>query len=278
MINQFLNKSLDEIKWEYLQLTSSRQKDMCYLDYTSGYEFVNDCKNRYKDILPREQSRVKLTLTQEYGSDYINANLVPEPNGSGYILTQAPLPETFSDFWRMIWEQNSSVILMLTKLMEGVRPKADQYWPEKTQTYGDLQVTLKRSQLLEGPILRTFQLSRFQESREVVQIHYQNWPDRGVPEDVSEILTLVELINKYQNKTPLTIHCSAGVGRSGSLVAIDLVLKQYQQDQTVNIFETVKTIREYRDSAVQTFQQYELIYRTVHVYIQRMMEQLSLDN
>ena len=182
---------------------------------------VNKPKNRYANVISYDHSRVVLQpINGIPGSDYINANYCDgyrKPNA--YIATQGPLPETFGDFWRMVWEQRSTSIVMMTKLEERTRVKCDQYWPSKgTDKYGDIEVSLANYEELATYCIRTFTLKRvghFDAIREVRQFQFTAWPDHGVPRHPTPFLMFLRRV-KLMNPSdagPLIIHCSAGVGK-----------------------------------------------------------------
>jgi len=173
-------------------------------------------KNRYPDILAVENSRVQLEKIEGLeGSDYINANYVINDQ---YISCQAPIFSTFADFWRMVWETQSPVILMLTKLFENGRSKAHMYWPafnNSSMNFGDISVTRIEEEDLGGSmVVRSVLLARKGEMRTVYHLHYTAWPDFGVPSSTEGILVMVNLVNMYREMSstpngPLTVHCSA---------------------------------------------------------------------
>jgi len=192
---------------------------------------VNRPKNRFTNILPYDHSRVKLQPTDdEEGSDFINANFVPGHNSPReFIVTQGPLHSTRDDFWRMCWETNSRGIVMLTRCVEKGREKCDHYWPYDTQPvyYGDIQVTILNESHFQDWNIAEFRMMRGDSVRKIKHFHFTTWPDFGVPEPPQ---TLVRFVRAYRqhltpDQTPVVVHCSAGVGRSGTFIALDRILQ-----------------------------------------------------
>ena len=230
---------------------------------------VNKPKNRYANVISYDHSRVVLQpINGIPGSDYINANYCDgyrKPNA--YIATQGPLPETFADFWRIVWEQRSTSIVMMTKLEERTRIKCDQYWPSKgTETYGDIEVTLTNYEELATYCIRTFTLKRhYDPIREVRQFQFTAWPDHGVPRTPTPFLMFLRRVKSMNpsDAGPLLIHCSAGVGRTGCYIVIDSMLERIKYEDTVDIYGHVTCLRAQRNYTVQTEDQYIFIYDSV---------------
>ncbi|KAF4096641.1 tyrosine-protein phosphatase non-receptor type 22 [Onychostoma macrolepis] len=245
-------------------------------------------KNRYKDIVPFDHSRVKLSLiTSKHDTDYINASFIKGVLDSrAYIATQGPLPNTVLDFWRMLWEYNVQVIVMACREFEMGRKKCERYWPEsKDDVFVCEPFTIYyESDENKGEYLtRTLKVTFKQESRTLKQLHYVNWPDHGVPDSIPAILELLQDMRIYQDhdEIPICIHCSAGCGRTGALCAIDYtwnLLKRQIIPDDFSIFELVKNMRTQRPSVVQTKEQYELVYRTINLLFERYLAAMDESN
>ncbi|XP_026061905.1 receptor-type tyrosine-protein phosphatase F isoform X7 [Carassius auratus] len=231
---------------------------------------VNKPKNRYANVIAYDHSRVVLTPVDGVpGSDYINANYIDGyRKQNAYIATQGPLPETLSDFWRMVWEQRANTIVMMTRLEEKTRVKCDQYWPIRgTETYGMIQVTMLDAVELATYSVRTFALYKngSSEKREVRQFQFMAWPDHGVPEYPTPILAFLRRVKACNppDAGPMVVHCSAGVGRTGCFIDIDAMLERMKHEKTVDIYGHVTCMRAQRNYMVQTEDQYIFIHEAL---------------
>ncbi|XP_051550635.1 receptor-type tyrosine-protein phosphatase S-like isoform X9 [Myxocyprinus asiaticus] len=228
---------------------------------------VNKPKNRYANVIAYDHSRVILAPIEGItGSDYINANYIDGyRKQNAYIATQGPLPETFGDFWRMVWEQRAATVVMMTRLEEKSRIKCDQYWPSRgTETYGMIQVTLLDTIELATFCVRTFSLHKngSSEKREVRQFQFTAWPDHGVPEYPTPFLAFLRRVKTCNppDAGPIIAHCSAGVGRTGCFIVIDAMLERIKHEKTVDIYGHVTLMRSQRNYMVQTEDQYSFIH------------------
>ncbi|XP_012878110.1 PREDICTED: receptor-type tyrosine-protein phosphatase S [Dipodomys ordii] len=231
---------------------------------------VNKPKNRYANVIAYDHSRVILQPIEGLvGSDYINANYVDGyRRQNAYIATQGPLPETFGDFWRMVWEQRSATIVMMTRLEEKSRIKCDQYWPNRgTETYGFIQVTLLDTIELATFCVRTFSLHKngSSEKREVRHFQFTAWPDHGVPEYPTPFLAFLRRVKTCNppDAGPIVVHCSAGVGRTGCFIVIDAMLERIRPEKTVDVYGHVTLMRSQRNYMVQTEDQYSFIHEAL---------------
>uniref|UniRef100_A0A8C1J1T0 Protein tyrosine phosphatase non-receptor type 3 n=1 Tax=Cyprinus carpio TaxID=7962 RepID=A0A8C1J1T0_CYPCA len=214
-------------------------------------------KNRYKDVLPYDITRVVL---QEEGDDYINASHVKnEPAGCvlRYIAAQGPLPHTCTHFWRSVWEQNVSVIVMLTTLTERGRTKCHQYWPHppEVRDYGFLQVCCHSEECNLAYVTRELTLTNTQsgQQRSITHLQYVAWPDHGVPEDSSDFLDFVQSVRSMREESvPLMVHCSAGIGRTGVLITMETAMTLMEKEKPVYPLEIITSMREQRAMLVQT--------------------------
>ncbi|KAK6324487.1 hypothetical protein J4Q44_G00038290 [Coregonus suidteri] len=228
---------------------------------------VNKPKNRYANVIAYDHSRVLLSSIEGIpGSDYINANYIDGyRRQNAYIATQGSLPETFCDFWRLVWEQHTANIIMMTKLEEKSRVKCDQYWPTRgTETYGLIQVTLLDTVELATYSVRTFALhkSGSSEKREIRQFQFTAWPDHGVPEHPTPFLAFLRRVKACNppDAGPMVVHCSAGVGRTGCFIVIDAMVERIKHEKTVDIYGHVTLMRSQRNYMVQTEDQYAFIH------------------
>uniref|UniRef100_A0A673G6K9 protein-tyrosine-phosphatase n=1 Tax=Sinocyclocheilus rhinocerous TaxID=307959 RepID=A0A673G6K9_9TELE len=216
-----------------------------------------------------DHSRVRLQpLEGEQSSDYINANYVDgyhRPNH--YIATQGPMQETIYDFWRMVWQENTATIVMVTNLVEVGRVKCCKYWPDDTEIYRDMKVTLIETQLLSEYVIRTFAVEKrgAHEIREIRQFHFTGWPDHGVPYHATGLLGFVRRVKAKSpaNAGPMVIHCSAGAGRTGCFIVIDIMLDMAEREGVVDIYNCVRELRSRRVNMVQTEEQYVFIHDAI---------------
>ncbi|XP_048163571.1 receptor-type tyrosine-protein phosphatase eta isoform X6 [Corvus hawaiiensis] len=231
----------------------------------------NRGKNRYNNVLPYDISRVKLSNQSSGTGDYINANYMPGYNSKkAFIAAQGPLPNTIDDFWRMIWEKSIYSIVMLTKCMEQARTKCEQYWPDKQpKSYGDIIVTMVSEVVLPEWTIRDFTVekSNTPESHMVRQFHFTSWPDHGVPETTDLLINFRHLVHEYNSQNPMDsptlVHCSAGVGRTGTFIAIDRLIQQMEMESTVDVYGVVYDLRMHRPLMVQTEDQYIFLNQCV---------------
>ncbi|XP_010615233.1 receptor-type tyrosine-protein phosphatase H isoform X1 [Fukomys damarensis] len=222
----------------------------------------NKAKNRYRNVLPYDWSRVPLQpLRDEPGSDYINASFIPGLwSPRDFIAAQGPLLRTVGDFWRLVWEQQSHTIVMLTNCVESGRVKCEHYWPLDAQpcTHGHLQVALVDEEVTEDWAVRDLQLFHVEEQKAlpVRQFHYLAWPDHGVPPSPDPLLAFWRLLRQWLDQTaeggPPIVHCSAGVGRTGTLIGLDVLLRQLEREGLVGPFSFVRKMRQSRPLMVQT--------------------------
>ncbi|XP_072173149.1 receptor-type tyrosine-protein phosphatase epsilon-like [Diadema setosum] len=232
---------------------------------------ANFAKNRYRNILPYDSSRVQLDfINGDPHSDYYNASYISSfDRDRAYIASQGPNTASLDDFWRMVWQKRVRVIVMLTNLEEGMRVKCIQYWPEETNeciAYGAIDVTLLSAQKITDWVKRTMVLKKGPNSRRVCQYHYRAWPDKDVPRHSASLLKFLRQVRaEYDGGggSPLLVHCSAGVGRTGVVIAIDSVVAHARRSERVEVYKFVKYMRHRRPFMVQTPEQYQFVYNTV---------------
>ncbi|XP_052054626.1 tyrosine-protein phosphatase non-receptor type 13 isoform X4 [Apodemus sylvaticus] len=249
---------------ELENLQELKPLDQCLIGQTKE----NRRKNRYKNILPYDTTRVP--LGDEGG--YINASFIRIPVGTQefvYIACQGPLPTTVGDFWQMVWEQNSTVIAMMTQEVEGEKIKCQRYWPSilgtTTMANERLRLALLRMQQLKGFIVRVMALEDIQtgEVRHISHLNFTAWPDHDTPSQPDDLLTFISYMRHIRRSGPVVTHCSAGIGRSGTLICIDVVLGLISQDLEFDISDLVRCMRLQRHGMVQTEGQYVFCYQVI---------------
>ncbi|TRY84566.1 hypothetical protein DNTS_001311 [Danionella cerebrum] len=219
-------------------------------------------------IISYDITRVVL---QAEGDDYINASHVKtEPAGCvlRYIAAQGPLPHTCAHFWRSVWEQDVSVIIMLTTLTERGRTKCHQYWPHppEARDYGHLQVCCHSEECNLAFVTREMTLTNTQSGlqRSIIHIQYVAWPDHGVPEDSSDFLDFVQSVRSMRRESaPLLVHCSAGIGRTGVLITMETALTLMEKEKPVYPLEIISLMREQRSMLVQTSCQFTFVCEAI---------------
>uniref|UniRef100_A0A4W6EJN6 protein-tyrosine-phosphatase n=1 Tax=Lates calcarifer TaxID=8187 RepID=A0A4W6EJN6_LATCA len=247
--------------------------------WDSAKKDENRMKNRYGNIIAYDHSRVRLQPQDgESSSDYINANYVDV----------RPMQETVYDFWRMVWQENTAAIVMVTNLVEvgrvssnpgyhgyqtgergspGPDVKCCKYWPDDTEIYGDMKVTLIETQLLSEYVIRTFAVEKrgVAEIREIRQFHFTGWPDHGVPLHATGLLGFIRRVKAKTPPTagPTVVHCSAGAGRTGCFIVIDIMLDMAEREGVVDIYNCVRELRARRVNMVQTEEQYVFIHDAI---------------
>ncbi|XP_008265857.2 tyrosine-protein phosphatase non-receptor type 13 isoform X2 [Oryctolagus cuniculus] len=270
MLRGLLDQGIPSKELENLQ--ELKPLDQCLIGQTKE----NRRKNRYKNILPYDATRVP--LGDEGG--YINASFIRIPVGKEefvYIACQGPLPTTVGDFWQMIWEQNSSVIAMMTQEVEGEKIKCQRYWPNilgKTTMVNDdrLRLALVRVQQLKGFVLRAMTLEDIQtgERRHISHLNFTAWPDHDTPSRPDDLLTFISYMRHIHRSGPIITHCSAGIGRSGTLICIDVILGLISQDLDFDISDVVRCMRLQRHGMVQTEDQYIFCYQVILYVLTRL--------
>lgn len=276
-----LGKDVYELEFQKLKALTDKLKQDPEFSCKYGAQEINRCKNRYKDILPYDITRVILTKDSEIpGSDYINANYIKgASNSMEYIASQGPLPNTVVDFWRMIWECEIKIVIMACNERESGKQKCECYWPEEEkENYGNIFVEILKTQIICPDFLvRTFKAVNNNKERLIYQFHYTTWPDHGVPESVEPILQLIQLVRKFQTSeaVPILVHCSAGCGRTGTICSIDYVwrlMKMGKLTESFNLFEIISKMRKQRIAMVQTKEQYILVHRAVAALFEHQIE------
>ncbi|XP_074097016.1 receptor-type tyrosine-protein phosphatase S [Cotesia typhae] len=225
----------------------------------------NKTKNRYANLIAYNETRVILEkFPDDPFSDYINANYIRGyKKNKAYIATQGPKPNTLIDFWRMIWHDRVQVICMLANIIEGGKTKCEQYWPEIGQEmkFGKISVTNISHTDFADYTIRIFHVKCEQETRKIDHFHYTAWPDHGIPLYIQSIVTyLKKLLATPPGIGPVLVHCSAGVGRTGTIILCDICLRRAAAEGVVDVFEETELIRSQRANMVDNKQQYLLAH------------------
>ncbi|WAR24842.1 PTPRK-like protein [Mya arenaria] len=234
-------------------------------DYTEALKIKNRSKNRYKKIYPYDDTRVILPLDDQYNSDYINANYIHGYTRTrAFIASQGPTDEILVDFWRMVWETKSGKIVMLTNLTEDQKMKCIQYWPDEgCAKYDDYKVTIRGKEYFSDFVIRKFTIKKAEaEERKIYQFHFTSWPDKSVPKYAS---SLVHFRHKVDTTTvkwkgPVIVHCSAGIGRTGTFISLSFLAEQASVMGYVDPVGCVNTLRRQRVDMVQTPDQYIFLH------------------
>ncbi|RVE62334.1 hypothetical protein OJAV_G00156120 [Oryzias javanicus] len=226
-------------------------------------------KGRQDTLLGYDRHRVKLhPLLGDPNSDYINANYIDGYHRSNhFIATQGPKQETLYDFWRMVWQENCFSIVMITKLVEVGRVKCCKYWPDDSEMYGDIKITLLKTETLAEYTVRTFALERrgYSTKHEVRQFHFTSWPEHGVPYHATGLLAFIRRVKASTppDAGPVVVHCSAGAGRTGCYIVLDVMLDMAECEGVVDIYNCVKTLCSRRINMIQTEEQYIFIHDAI---------------
>ncbi|XP_046337951.2 receptor-type tyrosine-protein phosphatase mu-like isoform X2 [Haliotis rufescens] len=252
-------------------------EDLPRADYTLCSEAKksdNICKNRYRDVLPYDSSRVVLKVVAEnVSSGYINANYI---QGVGslqqFIAAQGPFLRVVPDFWRMVWETHARQIVMLTNIIEDGKMKCVKYWPgefNENKTFDDIMVEFVLEEVSDTYVKRTFNITKSGEvKREIYQYHFTAWPDCDSPRDVTSFLDFRSAVLRDASAVhgPVIVHCSAGIGRTGTFIALHYLLSQAKADDIVDVFGCVSHLREQRMEMVQTEEQYAFLFEALYEY------------
>ncbi|RCN46979.1 Protein-tyrosine phosphatase [Ancylostoma caninum] len=269
-----------------------QQVDDQFSSRREGKKEQNVSRNRYKNIVPFDHTRVILKDVPPNESDYINASYIRIPKGPPlhlyanreYISTQGCLPNTLLDFWRMVWQENSRVIVMTTKEMERSRSKCHVYWPALREELNLREYVIKTVEEIKVPgdngldmfIKRRFMVAKKgMPQRELFHLQFIGWPDHGCPEQPESVLRFLDAVDVACKKAissqgPVIVHCSAGIGRTGTFIVIDILLNQIRHRGSscpIDIPRTVMKIREQRSRMVQTEAQYVFLYRAISCYV-----------
>ena len=280
-----LSKENDLQKGGFWEEFENLQQQECKHLYSrkEGLKSQNKDKNRFKNIVPFDHTRVILSDgdLDTPNQDYINGSYIDGEMEHEYIATQGPLPGTVHDFWRMLYQEGSKIILMLTKEKEKGKPRCARYWPElqtTTQVRNFLLTNCKET-VTQELILRELSLRNENEPEEephiIFQYQYIGWPEHGIPSDPGLILGILEDIKLKQRDNnypgPVVVHCSPGIGRTGTVIVIDILVKILQRqglDCEIDVQKTVQLVRSQRSGMVQLEAQYKFIYLAVAQFVE----------
>ncbi|XP_073326002.1 tyrosine-protein phosphatase non-receptor type 11b isoform X1 [Pagrus major] len=282
--------------WEEFEVLQQQECKLLY-PRKEGQKPENKSKNRYKNILPFDTTRVEIREADPDvpGSDYINANYIRSMHEEGrhvdegkvFIATQGCLQNTVVDFWKMVYQENTHVIVMTTKEVERGRNKCVRYWPDlhDTKEFGKVLVRNVDERAAQDYILRKLEVTRLDQKEPLRYIwHYQylSWPDHGVPNEPGGVLWFLEEVNRTQSTIPdtgpIVVHCSAGIGRTGTIIVVDIlidVINRQGLDCDIDIPKTIQRVRQQRSGMVQTEAQYKFIYMAVQQYIDTVQKRLE---
>ncbi|KAJ8265023.1 hypothetical protein COCON_G00141220 [Conger conger] len=290
-----LNKMADNSEkpkqgfWEEFEVLQQQECKLLY-PRKEGQRPENKSKNRYKNILPWIYRGVELVVIAVFTSDKFR-NLSEEGHsvdeGKVYIATQGCLQNTIVDFWKMVYQENTHVIVMTTKEMERGRNKCVRYWPDIkcTKEFGKVRVKNIEERPAQDYVLRELEVTRLDRSdppRYIWHYQYLTWPDHGVPNEPGGVLSFLDQVNRAQSAFPRTgpivVHCSAGIGRTGTIIVIDLlidIINRQGLDCDIDIPKTIQMVRQQRSGMVQTEAQYKFIYMAVQQYIDTAQKRLE---
>ncbi|XP_034617274.1 tyrosine-protein phosphatase non-receptor type 3 isoform X2 [Trachemys scripta elegans] len=226
-------------------------------------------KNRYKDVLPYDATRIILQGNEDYiNANYVNMEIPSAGIVNRYIATQGPLPHTCAHFWQVVWDHRLSLIIMLTTLTERGRTKCHQYWPDPPDImeYGNFRVKCQSEDCTIAYVFREMVITNIETEEEhtITHLQYVAWPDHGVPDDSRDFLEFVTCMRpKRVENEPVLVHCSAGIGRTGVLVTMETAMCLIERNQPVYPLDIVRKMRDQRAMMVQTSSQYKFVCEAI---------------
>lgn len=289
--------SVETYEKQFMKLrdVSYRHKQDGFCTTVEGEKRCNSSRNRYKDIVPFDHTRVKLSEPSgDPPSDYINASYIKGVTPSQrYIAAQGPMPDTVIDFWKMLWDNDVKIVVMACNEYEGSprRLRCQRYWAtdvNETLDIGNVSITLVKEQKgnYDAYVIRHLKATRNGETRELIHIHYMEFPDRGIPKCVPSLLDMIELMRELQpanspDAPPVVIHCSAGCGRTGTIIVADYIwnmLKSGKVKQDFSIYDVIGEMRKQRMAIVQSLEQYVCVHDAVVIMFSRQLELMQEHN
>ncbi|XP_056001647.1 receptor-type tyrosine-protein phosphatase alpha-like [Ostrea edulis] len=254
--NGILKKEFDELPTGLLE------------SYSNALKVSSRKGNRYKGIYPYDYNRVKLMRTYaNENDDFVNASYIHGFNKErAYIAAQGPFnPKTLEDFWTMIWQNDVTRIVMLTNLYEGDRMKCLKYWPDTDLDIGQYTIRLDNVDVYDHYVLRYMVVQCQEEERKVTQFHFTTWPDNSIPDDPTSLIYLRNLVRDglITSDAPIVVHCSAGIGRTGTFISFDYLLEEGAAEQTIDVKGYIASLRQQRGRSVQTCDQYIFLHEAL---------------
>ncbi|KAJ8040281.1 Receptor-type tyrosine-protein phosphatase alpha [Holothuria leucospilota] len=266
---EYFRQNVDKFDHEFSILEGSKKQ----FDWTAAEDPANKKKNRFKSMYTYDHSRVVLRdLPDQEGSDYYNASFIKDTNDVvAYIASQAPNRASLEDFVRMIWEQHVTTIVMVANLYEEGKERCLQYWPENeggSTSFGSVTVTWLKTTQFSDFVIRYFTFKRGKDTREVQQLHFLTWPDKDTPEHGTALIefTKQSKILHRGKKFPMLVHCSAGIGRTGTFICLNCMMDVLRDEEYIDVFGFVNKIRQNRINMVQTSKQYVFLYKCLNEY------------
>ncbi|KAH9490840.1 hypothetical protein Btru_033530 [Bulinus truncatus] len=276
--NQFMAKHPMSYLWEQFEEIPSAES----VSMENAKKEENKSKNRYKNICPYDHSRVILNIDEDKDEgDYINASYIKGYNGDvEFIASQGPNEFTVNDFVRMLWECNVEQIVMLTDLIDCGKSKCEMYWPEDGKKYfGEIKVRLVSTVTMSDYTIRSLELVKKHEyTQQLTHYQFHSWPDKSVPDAPWSLLDFAHMVSKQQTTQLRLVHCSAGVGRTGTFIALLNIMKQAKETGKMNFFQTVANLRQDRIFMVQTEEQYEFLHKAALAALQCVHSTITMED
>ncbi|CAL1265471.1 unnamed protein product [Larinioides sclopetarius] len=262
------NEALDEM--EIIETESLCEELSNCIPLEELHDFIkhgvrtNKIKKEFLSLPKDDHSRVKLDTSD--GSDYIHANYIDGYKlTQKYIATQGPMYNTITDFWSMVWKEKVSKIIMITNVMENGRCKCEKYWPDDVASYEDIKLSLEKEESFADFVVRTFSISKDEEHREIKHFHFVSWPDHDVPLNTTPFINFLKRVRGYKSHciAPIVIHCSAGIGRTGTVILFESAFQMGIQEIQVDVLSQLCSKRKQRMNIVENYDQYIFVYQAL---------------